>query len=84
MLARSQQDAVWDRTRAQLRLRSLLREFYPAALAVAAKLEDGLASGAAEFSFRVGSSRTGPVACLVTTTARTGSFVVDEGATSTS
>jgi hypothetical protein len=42
VLARAQQDAVWDRTRAQLRLRSLLREFYPAALTVAARLEDGL------------------------------------------
>jgi transposase len=41
VLARAQQDAVWDRTRAQLRLRSLLREFYPAALVVAARLEDG-------------------------------------------
>jgi len=42
VLARAQQDAVWDRTRAQLRLRSLLREYYPAALVVAARLEDGL------------------------------------------
>ncbi len=29
VLARAQQDAVWDRTLAHNRLRSLLREFYP-------------------------------------------------------
>ncbi|MFD3820754.1 IS110 family transposase [Streptomyces rubiginosohelvolus] len=32
VLARAQQDAVWDRTRAHNRLRSHLREYYPAAL----------------------------------------------------
>ncbi|WP_393086133.1 transposase [Streptomyces sp. LN704] len=31
-LARAQQDAVWDRTRAHNRLRSHLREYYPAVL----------------------------------------------------
>ncbi|WP_281157675.1 IS110 family transposase [Streptomyces sp. HYC2] len=33
VLARAQQDAVWDRTRAHNRLRSHLREYYPALLA---------------------------------------------------
>ncbi|MFE3638669.1 transposase [Streptomyces sp. NPDC059168] len=33
VLARAQQDAVWDRTRAHNRLRSHLREYYPAILA---------------------------------------------------
>jgi transposase len=32
VLARAQQDAVWDRTQAQNKLRSLLREYYPALL----------------------------------------------------
>ncbi|MFF2549341.1 IS110 family transposase, partial [Kitasatospora sp. NPDC058063] len=32
VLARAQQDAVWDRTRAHNRLRSHLREYYPAVL----------------------------------------------------
>jgi transposase len=32
ILARAQQDAVWDRTQAHNKLRSLLREFYPAIL----------------------------------------------------
>lgn len=32
VLARAQQDAVWDRTRAQNRLRSHLREYYPSIL----------------------------------------------------
>lgn len=32
VLARAQQDAVWDRTQAHNRLRSLLREYYPAFL----------------------------------------------------
>jgi hypothetical protein len=40
VLARAQQDAVWDRTRARNRLRSHLREYYPAILdAFAAKRE---------------------------------------------
>lgn len=40
VLARAQQDAVWDRTRAHNRLRSHLREYYPAILeAFAAKRE---------------------------------------------
>lgn len=33
VLARAQQDAVWDRTQAHNKLRSLLREYYPAFLA---------------------------------------------------
>jgi transposase len=33
VLARAQQDAVWDRTQAHNKLRSVLREFYPAILA---------------------------------------------------
>lgn len=32
VLARAQQDAVWDRQQAQNKLRSLLREYYPSAL----------------------------------------------------
>jgi transposase len=32
VLARAQHDAVWDRTLAQIKLRSLLREYYPALL----------------------------------------------------
>ncbi|WP_156313106.1 hypothetical protein [Micromonospora sp. HK10] len=44
MLARAQQDFVWDRTPLLLRLRSPLREYYPAMLAAAAGFEDGLAS----------------------------------------
>lgn len=44
VLARAQQDAVWDRTRAQHRLRSLLREFYPSILAAFAPKREGLIS----------------------------------------
>jgi transposase len=44
VLARAQQDAVWDRTRAHNRLRSHLREYYPAILeAFAGKRERLLA-----------------------------------------
>jgi transposase len=44
VLARAQQDAVWDRTRAHNRLRSHLREYYPAILeAFATKREQLLA-----------------------------------------
>jgi hypothetical protein len=32
VLARAQQDAVWDRTQAHNKLRSLLREYYPGLL----------------------------------------------------
>jgi transposase len=42
VLARAQQDAVWDRTLAHNRLRSLLREFYPAILAAVAGERGGL------------------------------------------
>jgi transposase len=42
VLARAQQDAVWDRTLAHNRLRSLLREFYPAILAAVAGKRGGL------------------------------------------
>lgn len=42
MLARVQQDVAWDRTTLLLRLRSLLREDYPAMVAAAAGFEDGL------------------------------------------
>jgi hypothetical protein len=34
VLARAQQDAVWDRQQAANKLRSLLREYYPTLLAV--------------------------------------------------
>src|SRR6266540_3262301 len=42
VLARAQQDAVWDRTQAHNKLRSLLREFYPAILAAVAGKRGGL------------------------------------------
>ena len=42
VLARAQQDAVWDRTLAHNRLRSLLREFYPAIFAAVAGKRGGL------------------------------------------
>ena len=42
VLARAQQDAVWERTDAHNKLRSLLREFYPAILAAFADKRGGL------------------------------------------
>jgi hypothetical protein len=42
VLARAQQDAVWDRTRAHNKLRSVLREYYPAILAAFAGKRGGL------------------------------------------
>jgi transposase len=42
VLARAQQDAVWDRTAAHNRLRSHLREYYPAFLAAFASLKGGI------------------------------------------
>jgi transposase len=42
VLARAQQDAVWDRTQAHNRLRSHLREYYPAYLAAFAPLKGGI------------------------------------------
>ena len=42
VLARAQQDAVWDRTNAHNKLRSLLREYYPAFLAAFADKRGGL------------------------------------------
>ena len=42
VLARAQQDAVWDRTTAHNRLRSHLREYYPAFLAAFAPLKGGI------------------------------------------
>jgi transposase len=42
VLARAQQDAVWDRTQAHNRLRSVLREFFPAFLDAFAKKRDGI------------------------------------------
>jgi transposase len=42
VLARAQQDAVWDRTQAHNKLRSALREFYPAILAAFADKRDGI------------------------------------------
>ncbi|MEU6996677.1 IS110 family transposase [Streptomyces sp. NPDC046465] len=44
VLARAQQDAVWDRTQAHNKLRSQLREFYPALLAAFAEHRQGLCS----------------------------------------
>src|SRR5436190_7956103 len=42
VLARAQQDAVWDRTCAHNKLRSLLREYYPGLLAAFVDKRDGL------------------------------------------
>jgi transposase len=42
VLARARQDAVWDRTQAHNRLRSHLREYYPAFLAAFAPLKGGI------------------------------------------
>jgi transposase len=42
VLARAQQDAVWDRTTAHNKLRSHLREYYPALLAAFAPLKGGI------------------------------------------
>jgi len=44
VLARAQQDAVWDRTQASNKLRSHLREYYPAALSAFVEARDGLAA----------------------------------------
>ena len=46
LLARAQQSLIWDRTRQVLRLRSTLREFFPAAL----QAFDDLAAGKAAAS----------------------------------
>lgn len=43
VLARAQQDAVWDRVQAQNKLRSHLREYYPGFLAAFGSLRDGIA-----------------------------------------
>jgi transposase len=42
VLARAQQDAVWDRTCAHNKLRSVLREYHPAMLAAFADKRDGI------------------------------------------
>jgi transposase len=42
VLARAQQDAVWERTCAHNKLRSLLREYYPALLAAFAPKRGGI------------------------------------------
>jgi transposase len=42
VLARAQQDAVWDRTQAHNRLRSHLREYYPGFLAAFGPLKGGI------------------------------------------
>jgi transposase len=42
VLARAQQDAVWDRTQAHNKLRSHLREYYPAFLAAYAPAKGGI------------------------------------------
>jgi transposase len=42
VLARAQQDAVWDRTQAHNKLRSCLREYYPGFLAVFAAAKGGI------------------------------------------
>lgn len=47
VLARAQQDAVWDRTQAANKLRSHLREYFPGYLAVVQPLLGGLCSSVA-------------------------------------
>jgi transposase len=42
VLARAQQDAVWDRTQAHNKLRSLLREYYPGLLAAFRTVRGGI------------------------------------------
>jgi transposase len=42
VLARAQQDAVWDRTQANNKLRALLKEYYPALLTAFADKDGGL------------------------------------------
>lgn len=42
VLARAQQDATWNRQQMANQLRSLLREYYPAALAAVAPWQNGL------------------------------------------
>ncbi|WP_331751602.1 IS110 family transposase (plasmid) [Streptomyces globisporus] len=42
VLARAQQDAVWNRQQLSNQLRSLLREYYPAALEAVARWQNGL------------------------------------------
>jgi hypothetical protein len=42
VLARAQQDAVWDRTAAHNKLRSHLREYFPGFLAAFAAARDGI------------------------------------------
>jgi transposase len=42
VLARAQQDAVWDRTQAHNKLRSLLREYYPGLLAAFRNARGGI------------------------------------------
>ena len=42
VLARAQQDAVWDRTQAHNKLRSLLREYYPGLLAAFCNARGGI------------------------------------------
>ncbi|MFF6980271.1 IS110 family transposase [Streptomyces sp. NPDC008343] len=44
VLARAQQDAVWDRVQAHNKLRSQLREFYPAILSAFADKREGICS----------------------------------------
>ncbi|HET9144436.1 IS110 family transposase [Actinophytocola sp.] len=66
VLARAQQDAVWDRTQAHNKLRSLLREFYPAMLAAFAGTRDGIMSSAARAI--LAAAPTPPAAAKLTTT----------------
>ena len=58
VLARAQQDAVWDRTQAHNKLRSLLREYYPAILAAFADKAGGLMRPEARELLRLASTPT--------------------------
>jgi len=57
VLARAQQDAVWDRTLAHNRLRSLLREFYRSILAAVAGKRGGLLRPEARMILAVAATR---------------------------
>ncbi len=63
LLARAHQNLIWDRTRQMLRLRSALREFFPAAL----QAFDDLAAGEAlELLDRAPEEVTGSIPVLPT------------------
>lgn len=60
VLARAQQDAVWHRQRVANQVRSLLREYYPAALHAFQCKEDGLTRPDARVILALAPLRRGP------------------------